>query len=63
MSALKVKYHIDQHDEDGNPLEKGIYLDFGHTSIRVAGTLRELGQFAASITQIYREVDSFKLLE
>ena len=63
MSALKVKYHIDQHDEDGNPLEKGIYLDFGHTSIRVAGTLRELGQFAASITQIYREVDRFKLLE
>lgn len=63
MSALRVKYHIDQHDEDGNPLEKGIYLDFGHTSIRVAGTLSELGQFASSIAQIRREVDKFELLE
>ena len=63
MSAVKIKYHIDQHDEDGNPLEKGIYLDFGHTSIRVAGTLRELGQFVASVTQLDREVDKFELLD
>ena len=54
MSVLKVEYHINEYDADGDPFEEGIYLDFGHTSIRVAGTLRELGHFTADVIQIYR---------
>ena len=37
---LGPTFSINQHDCDGDTYEVGIYLHYGHTSIRVATTLR-----------------------
>ncbi len=37
---LGPTFSINQNDCDGDVYEEGIYLHYGHTSIRVATTLR-----------------------
>ncbi len=37
---LGPTFSINQSDSDGDVYEEGIYLHYGHTSIRVATTLR-----------------------
>ena len=37
---LGPTFSINQHDDEGDVYDEGIYLHYGHTSIRVATTLR-----------------------
>ena len=47
-------YTINSHDCEGDVYEQGIYLHYGHTSIRIATTLRG---FKAHVKQLQSMVD------
>lgn len=54
---LGPTFSIDSHDSDGDVYEKGIYLHYGHTAIRVAATLEG---FKAHVRAIFAMVDEIE---
>jgi hypothetical protein len=51
---LGPTFSINQYDNEGDIYEEGIYLHYGHTSIRIATTLRG---FKAHIKHLQGMVD------
>ena len=54
IEYLGPTFSVNQHDKDGDVYDEGIYLHYGHTSIRVATTLRG---FKAHILHLQGMVD------
>uniref|UniRef100_A0A6M3LQ69 Uncharacterized protein n=1 Tax=viral metagenome TaxID=1070528 RepID=A0A6M3LQ69_9ZZZZ len=54
---LGPSFSVNKYDKDGDKYECGIYLHYGHTSIRVAKTLRG---FKAHVIHLGSMVDEIK---
>jgi len=53
---LGPTFSINQHDKDGAVYNTGIYLHYGHTSIRVATTLRGFKAHIAHLAAMGDEI-------
>jgi len=53
---LGPTFSISRYDNEGDVCEEGIYLHYGHTSIRVAMTLRGFKAHAAHIASMVDEI-------
>ncbi len=49
-------FSINSHDADGDVYERGIYLHYGHTAIRVATSLRGFVAHIKSLSGMVDEV-------
>lgn len=53
---LGPTFSINQYDSDGDKFDEGIYLHHGHTSIRVARTLRGFKAYIGRLQSILKEI-------
>jgi len=54
---LGPTFSLNQYDSDGKKFDNGIYLHHGHTSIRVARTLRGFRAYIARLQSIVKEIE------
>uniref|UniRef100_A0A6H1ZWA6 Uncharacterized protein n=1 Tax=viral metagenome TaxID=1070528 RepID=A0A6H1ZWA6_9ZZZZ len=54
---LGPTFSINQHDADGDVYDEGIYLHYGHTSIRVAKTLRGFKAHVKHLEGMVNEIE------
>ena len=52
---MRVCFTVNEYDQDGGLVERGIYLHFGDTRIRV-GDLSELRQVAKTLSTMVAEI-------
>ena len=53
---LGPTFSINQYDGDGDSYEEGIYLHYGHTSIRVATTIRGFKAHVNHLLKMINEI-------
>lgn len=51
-----VTFSVNQYDHEGDIIEQGLYLDFGHTSIKVATSISEFDDLIEQLVAIRKEV-------
>jgi len=56
MSYAKPLFSINSYDSDGDITEKGVFLHFGDTAIKVAGSLAEFDEFIGTLGDTRREI-------
>ena len=56
MSEKKVLFSVHDYDFEGDVTERGIFLHFGKTRIKVAETLAEFEEVAETISGIVEEI-------
>jgi hypothetical protein len=57
MSPNDIKFSVNDYDQDGDVLEKGIYLHFGMTRISVAENLEEFKKIVPHMQKIIKEIE------
>lgn len=53
---MDVTFSINEYDFEGDIMEKGIFLHFGHTKIKVANTMEEYEDFLINLYSIKTEL-------
>lgn len=53
---MNVTFSINEYDFEGDIVEKGIYLHFGHTKIKVADNMEEYEDFLINLYTIKTEL-------
>lgn len=53
---MNVTFSINEYDFEGDIVEKGIYLHFGHTKIKVANTIEEYAAFVNDLEEMKGEI-------
>ncbi len=62
MSHNDVLFSVHDYDQDGDVHERGIYLHFGETRIKVADNLKEFEEFVKCISDMVDEIrDNYPL--
>ena len=56
MNEKKVLFSVHDYDFEGDVLERGIFLHFGQTRIKVAETLAEFKEVASAISEMADEI-------
>jgi hypothetical protein len=54
---VKVCFSINEYDSDGDIIDKGIFLHFGNTKIKVTNDLDGLKNFKNHIEKIIKEIE------
>ena len=54
---MNIQFSVNEYDYDGDVIEKGIYLHFDKTRIKVADTMEEFLEIPAQIAQIAEEIE------
>jgi len=53
----RITFSIDSHDRDGDVCEDGIFIHFGNTRIRVAGSFLEYLSFLTELRSMAPEIE------
>lgn len=51
-----ISFMINEYDSDGDILEEGIFINFGHTRLKICETLDEFDKFVHIIKGIQKEI-------
>lgn len=54
---MQVMFSVNRYDKDGDVVEKGVYLWFGETSVRVAGGLDDFKKFLERLNGMAPEIE------
>ncbi len=54
---MHVTFSVNEYDYDGDIMEKGIYLHFNNTKIKVADTIEEYKKLVDDLESIAEELD------
>lgn len=59
---MDISFSINEYDHEGDIVEKGIYIHFNNTRIKVADTIEEYEEFVNELKNITNELsDSYKI--
>lgn len=56
MKPSDITFSINQYDKDGDVIDKGIFLNFGDTSIKVAANFAEFKTIVWQMEKIVKEI-------
>jgi len=52
----RVCFSVNRYDEDGDELERGIFIHFGDTMVKVAENIEEFEEFQKNMESIKEEI-------
>jgi hypothetical protein len=56
MEPQRITFSIDSFDADGDCYEKGVYLHFGNTAVRVCESPKDIADIEEQISHLITEI-------
>lgn len=60
MDTTHPTWSLNRYDEDGSPYDKGIFLNFGHTIIKVGESIEDLDTLIVQLGKCRAQVNERK---
>ena len=57
MSVQDITFSVNDYDEDGHLMDRGVYFHLGDTRIKMCGTIEEFTDIVSQVNKIQEELE------